>query len=143
MNKIFNVLAVLMLLFVVGCVSAPESEVANTEASVVAELTDEIVRLHYQRLDDDYTDWGLHVWGADYDGDPVEWTAALEPTGIDEFGAYWDIAWLGGDDLNFIIHRGDEKDPDGDRLFEGLDIYNEFWALSGDSTLYTSVEDTK
>lgn len=146
MKKILNLLVIAMLLLTAGCLTTAPATEAAVEGSAVMEagpIEEGMVRLHYQRLDDAYDGWGLHVWGAGYAGDVVEWTAAVEPTGIDAFGAYWDIEYFGEDELNFIIHNGDEKDPDGDRTFEGVEEINEFWAMSGDSVLYTSVEDVQ
>ncbi|WP_223111650.1 pullulanase-associated domain-containing protein [Thiospirochaeta perfilievii] len=142
MKKIINLFVIAMLLLTAGCLTtAPE---ANTKDMVEAgAIEDGNVRLHYQRMDDNYEGWGLHIWGAGYAGDTVDWAAAVEPTGFDDFGAYWDIPYFGEDELNFIIHNGDEKDPDGDRTFEGVETINEFWALSGDSVLYTSLDDVQ
>ncbi|MBN2618653.1 MAG: hypothetical protein JXR64_10140 [Spirochaetales bacterium] len=136
MKKIINGLFIGLILIAVGCVSAPE-----TKDTAVDAIDEGSVRLHYQRMDNDYTGWGLHIWGAGYDGDTVNWGEAVMPTGSDDYGVYWDIPFNGEDDLNFIIHNGDTKDPDGDRAFTDLDMYNEFWAVSGDSELYTSAED--
>ena len=143
MKKIINLIAIAAIFLTAGCLTTTSATGAVVEESgssivVAGEIPFGIVRLHYSRMDQDYTDWGLHIWGEGYLGDAVDWGAAVEPTGITEYGAYWDIEYAGDSDLNFIIHRGDEKDPDGDRSFFDLDTTNEFWAVSGDSELYTS-----
>lgn len=145
MKKILNLIVITMLVLTAGCLTtAPDAEAGDTSATMGAgPIEDGMVRLHYQRMDDAYDGWGLHVWGAGYAGDAVEWTAAVEPTGVDAFGAYWDIDYFGEDELNFIIHNGDEKDPDGDRTFDDVETINEFWALSGNIELYTSAEDVQ
>lgn len=70
------------------------------------------VRLHYHRFDGEYLGWGLHIWGEGYNGSEVLWTKPVEISGFDDYGAYWDIPYKEGvGDLNFIIHKGDLKDP--------------------------------
>ncbi|AZR74890.1 type I pullulanase [Anoxybacter fermentans] len=97
------------------------------------------VRLHYHRFDGNYDGWGLHLWGKGYAGEPVEWTNAVPITGFDTYGAYWDIPYNEGvGDLNFIIHKGDIKDPQPDREYPNPDENKEIWAVSGDITAYTS-----
>lgn len=99
------------------------------------------VRLHYHRYDSDYQGWGLHVWGKGYNGSTVSWTSPLEISGFDEYGAYWDIPYKEGvGNLNFIIHNGDNKDPQPDRVYPNPDSNKEIWAVSGDETAYTEPE---
>ena len=55
------------------------------------------VRIHYNRPNGDYGDWGLHLWQvndagqyiADYPG--VSWPSPLVRSGIDDYGAYFDL----------------------------------------------------
>lgn len=97
------------------------------------------VRLHYFRFDHQYEGWGLHLWGKGYAGPPVDWGVAVGITGSDEYGAYWDIPYNEGvGDLNFIIHQGDNKDPDPDRSYPDPDQNREIWAVSGDAKAYLS-----
>ena len=96
-------------------------------------------RLHYHRYDSDYQGWGLHVWGRGYAGNPVSWTSPLEISGFDQYGAYWDIPYNeGAGDLNFIIHRGDDKDPEMDRVYPRPDQNKQIWAVTGSETAYHS-----
>lgn len=111
---------------------------------LASDVPEGMVRLHYRRFDGDYEGWGLHVWGRGYDGPAVQWTTPLEITGFDEYGAYWDIPYKAGvGDLNFIIHKGDLKDPQPDRAYPDPDVNREVWAVSGDETAYTSIEEAK
>ena len=60
------------------------------------------------------------------------------PTGIDDFGAYWDIQIVDANQpVNFIIHRGDAKDPGPDQSFVPADSAT-IWQQSGDETIYTN-----
>ena len=86
---------------------------------------------------------GVSMSGAGgYDGPAVLWTDPVEIRGFDEYGAYWDIPYKDGvGDLNFIIHKGDLKDPEPDRAYPDPDVNREVWAVSGDETAYTSIEE--
>lgn len=106
------------------------------------------VKVHYNRPDGDYTNWGLHIWQVDesgqYIGDypGVTWPSPLAPAGVDSYGAYFLLeaskftnpAAAG---FGFIVHRGDDKDPDGDRRWS-FETGGEFWLRSGDATVYRS-----
>ncbi|MFW2336120.1 alpha-amylase family glycosyl hydrolase, partial [Ilumatobacter sp.] len=103
--------------------------------------------IRYRRDDGDYgtpgadftTFWGLHLWGDAIDPSvATEWTAPRPPDGIDDYGAYWNVPIVdAGQQLNFIIHRGDEKDPGPDESFVPADTAT-VWKQSGDVELYPS-----
>ena len=87
--------------------------------------------IHYQRPAGDYGDhttgnsndfWGLHLWGNAIDpAEATDWTSPKPFLGEDEYGRF---AWVRlADDsqpVNFIVHRGDTKDPPDspDRSFD-------------------------
>jgi glycosidase len=106
--------------------------------------------IHYHRPAGDYGDhttgdfndfWGLHLWGnAIAVSEATDWTAPKPFLGEDEYGrfAFVELA----DDtqpVNFIVHRGDTKDPDDspDRSFDP-GTTPEIWLRQGDLTVYTS-----
>jgi pullulanase len=104
------------------------------------------VKVHYNRPDGQYASWGLHVWQinqaqqfiADYPG--VTFPQPLQPAGFDDFGAVFQIeagkftaAAAAG--FGFIVHQGDTKDPDGDRVWSFGDGA-ELWLRSGDATIF-------
>ncbi len=93
-------------------------------------------RIYYQRPDNVYDGWGLHVW--EDANDPTQWAKPLPQTGRDPFGAYWDVPiktdWK---KLGFIIHKGDEKDSTPD-LFLNSSDGNKAWIISGNSKVNTS-----
>jgi pullulanase-type alpha-1,6-glucosidase len=104
------------------------------------------VTVHYHRPDGDYGDptsnnfqdfWGLHLWGNAIDpSEGTDWTNPKRPTGIDDFGAYWDIQIVDETQpVNFIIHRGDTKDPGPDQSFIPQDDAS-IWIMSGNETIY-------
>jgi glycosidase len=106
--------------------------------------------VHYARGDGDYGDhttgdsndfWGLHLWGnAIAPSEVTDWTTPKPFLGEDEYGrfAFVELA----DDtvpVNFIVHRGDTKDPvdSPDRSFDP-GTTPEIWLREGDTTVYTS-----
>jgi pullulanase/glycogen debranching enzyme len=104
------------------------------------------VKVHYHRPDGQYAGWGLHVWQindagqfiADYPG--VTFPQPLQPAGFDDYGPVFQIeaakftaAKAAG--FGFIVHQGDTKDPDGDRLWSFGDGA-ELWLASGDATIF-------
>jgi pullulanase/glycogen debranching enzyme len=106
------------------------------------------VKIHYNRPDAQYTGWGLHLWQindtgqflADYPG--VTFPQPLAPASVDDYGAVFQIEAAkftspGAAGFGFIVHQGDTKDPDGDRLWKFSDG-GEFWLKSGDATIYRS-----
>ncbi len=95
--------------------------------------------LHYRRSKGDYEGWGLHVWtGSAETG--VEWTTPLQPAGSDDFGVYWEIDLVADAPLlNYIIHKGDEKDPGPDQALVFADKGYEIWQLQGSGEQYTDV----
>jgi glycosidase len=106
--------------------------------------------IHYARPTGDYGDhttgnatdfWGLHLWGdAIAPEEATDWTSPKPFLGEDEYGRFAFVK-LANDTLpvNFIVHRGDTKDPDNspDRSFEPGET-PEIWLRQGDATIYTS-----
>lgn len=107
------------------------------------------VRIHYNRGDGNYADWGLHLWQvndagqyiADYPG--VSWPSPLVRSGVDNYGAYFEIQASAFNNpaaagFGFIVHPpGQGGDPSVDRVWKFTDG-NEFWLRSGDATVYRS-----
>ena len=95
-----------------------------------------LARIHYDRTADDYTGWGLHLWGdAIADGVATDWASPRPFDGIDDFGAYWDVPLKNPQAaLNFIIHKGDDKDVGSDESFIPA-VSGEIWRNQGDPTI--------
>jgi len=101
--------------------------------------------LYYKRPDENYGGWGLHLWnnaaaGCDglAEGVPTDWNAPRLPDGIsDTYGAYYFIPMReAGNCLNFIVHKGDEKDIGGtDHRWHFDDLGNRIFTLSGKQEL--------
>ena len=103
-----------------------EADNSNASPTPVITPTDSQAAIFYYREDRDYTGWTIHAWNnetcagyADFAADGgTEWSAGLASDGTDEnYGAYWLInTTTDASCLNYIIHKGDSKDPnDGDQ----------------------------
>ena len=95
------------------------------------------VTIHYHRDDGDTSGWGLHLWGDAIDpSEATTWDNPKPPTGTDDFGLYWTVQVMDvTQPVNFIIHRGDEKDPGPDQqMLPEQDA--SVWIMSGDETIY-------
>ena len=96
--------------------------------------------IHYHRPDGDYGDydsddfnnyWSLYTWTGAANPAP-SWQESFKPTGFDKFGPFWDVALEeGATQLNYILHRGDEKDPGPDQLLDTMSEAHEVWQLQG------------
>ncbi|MGH3371884.1 MAG: pullulanase-associated domain-containing protein, partial [Nocardioidaceae bacterium] len=95
------------------------------------------VELHYHRPDGVYDGWGLHLWGDAIDpSEATTWEAPKLPDEIDDYGARWRVAIVDPTKpVNFIVHRGDEKDTPEDRSFLPTEQASA-WLQSGDSTVH-------
>jgi pullulanase-type alpha-1,6-glucosidase len=127
----------------------PEIWVRQDDATTYTNQADAqgYVTIRYHRDDGDYgtpspdfnTFWGLHLWGDGIDpSEGTDWTSPKPPTGIDDFGAFWHVQV--GDSsqpVNFIIHRGDTKDPGPDESVVPEEIPT-VWKQSGDEEIYRS-----
>ncbi|CAN5903445.1 hypothetical protein BH24DEI2_BH24DEI2_11230 [soil metagenome] len=99
-------------------------------------------RVHYYRPDGDYEGFRLHVW--EDAAEETAWDNGLEPAGQDDYGVYWNVALAdAAERLNFIVHRGDEKDPGSDMSLSLSEMGNEAWIVSGSEQIFTSQPDLK
>ncbi|MGI5291577.1 pullulanase-type alpha-1,6-glucosidase [Nonomuraea polychroma] len=73
--------------------------------------------IHYSRQDKTYDGWGLHLWGdALADEAVTEWASPRPPDGVDAYGAFWKVPLKNAAArLNYIIDKGDTKDPGPDQ----------------------------
>ncbi len=92
--------------------------------------------VHYNRADDTYTDWGLHLW---QDGDPAltDWPNREMPSSYDDFGAVYSITTniyptlALTRTLNLIVHNGaGTQEPE--RAYTPAENY-EIWIKSADA----------
>lgn len=123
------------------CIGAAGAALAQSSAPPAGS-----VAIHYNRCDNNYDGWGLHLWkdgGVPLPG--VEWQKPMMPAGQDDFGVYWHTQlgdYIKGR-VNYIIHKGDTKDQGGrDMAFDG-NATKEIWVNNGDRKIYTSLADAK
>ena len=127
-----------------------KNNIVSAVVTAPSSSDEDYVIIHYHRFNGDYGDfsssdfndfWGLHLWGNALHPDEYNpgWTEPRKFSGIDDFGAF--VAMRLVDEtqpVNFIVHKGDEKDPgDGDRFFDPS-VSREIWLVQGDWTIYTS-----
>eukprot|EP00873_Tetraselmis_striata_P011701 jgi/Tetstr1/431965/TSEL_021442.t1 len=106
------------------------------------------VKVHWCSRGKEYSEWGLHVWGAAREG--TAWEAPLAAEEVDDFGAVWTVptkTWTigqDGDTLGLLIHKGEEKDVelyvDKNDILQLFDPRGgsqlEVWAVSGSNQLF-------
>ncbi|MCY1142400.1 pullulanase-type alpha-1,6-glucosidase [Actinoplanes sp. Pm04-4] len=86
--------------------------------------------IHYRRADGDYSGWGLHVWGGA--ANPTDWASPLTPVRTDSFGAVFEVPLAAGATaLNYIVHKGYEKDLPDDQRLTFAEGGHEIWLLAG------------
>lgn len=116
------------------------AQAATTHATDPVPVPAGTVRINYYRRDGKYKDWGLHLW--DGAKTPTEWTRPFAQTGQSSYGAYWDVPTATGwTKLNFIVHRGDDKDPGPDMSVTDNKV-NQVWVVSGQNKVYAQKPDT-
>lgn len=118
----------------------PPPLLAQTPPVAAPPVPANTARINYYRPDGKYDGWGLHVW--EDTTKPTEWTAPLNQTGKSDFGVYWDVPmktdWK---KLNFIVHKGDEKDPGPDQTLNAAQGV-QAWIVSGSPAVNTTRPDT-
>ena len=116
------------------------AQAVTTQATDPGPVPAGTVRINYYRPDGKYTDWGLHLW--DGAKTPTEWIRPFAQTGQSSYGAYWDVPTATGwTKLNFIMHRGDDKDPGPDMSVTDNKV-NQVWVVSGQNKVYAQKPDT-
>ena len=95
--------------------------------------------VHYNRPDGDYAGWGVHFFGAiDDPNGEITWANPRPLAGEDDYGRFaWVKLAANPDQVGFIVHQGDTKDP-GPDMFFNPSLTPEVWVRSGDPTVYTS-----
>ncbi|WP_052078587.1 pullulanase [Spirochaeta lutea] len=130
----FNFPAVRELWLVEG-----SDEVMLTKPVQIPENT---LRVHYTRDDGNYENYVLWIWNDTTWESADGWPEGLPKTGIDEFGAYYDIPLKeGASQVGFLaVDRtlGDSGKDGGDKSFAMLDQYNRVWIRQGDDEVYVT-----
>lgn len=98
------------------------------------------VRVHLHLEKNDYSGWGLHVWGAGLVlPHSVSWDRPLQPAGVDSYGVYFDIGVEPTvQTFNLIAHRGETKSAPRDLAVDIAAQGREVWIREGDTTVYSA-----
>ncbi|MDL0429927.1 pullulanase-type alpha-1,6-glucosidase [Marinobacter sp. TBZ242] len=139
--------ALALSLALVGCNSGNSSSPSDTDdsssgdSSALLEPGENEAILYYKRPDADYDGWGLHLWNDPASGCdgmaedvPTEWNDPRAHNGVNEtYGAYYIIPMReSGDCMNFIMHKGDDKDLGGkDHRWHFGALGNRIFTISG------------
>jgi len=119
---------------------------SNTVPEPIITAGENELVIFYNRPDNNYTGWGLHLWENDacttYDGPEVDWNSPAAKTGDDpNYGAYWVVSLKSDlettDCINYIMHKGDDKAPNDDDQKADLSGERMLWLLDGLNEIYT------
>lgn len=113
---------------------------ASTAAAEPLDPGPDEALLYYQRSDNAYAGWGLHLWNNQQCAgvrDGTSWDQPLAAAGVDpEYGAWYRIPLAADADcLNLIMHKGDDKDLGGDLLWRFDELGRRVFSLSGSAQL--------
>ena len=132
------------------CGNTPLAAAAAGTVVDDSEIETQYVIFNYYRPDGDYGDfssgdfndfWGMHVWGNAIHPDDLNpaWDDPVRFSGVDACGAYVALRVVDPTQpVNYIIHRGNDKDVPADQSLNVLTTGYEVWIYSGDETQYTS-----
>ncbi|MDD5066364.1 MAG: type I pullulanase [bacterium] len=103
--------------------------------SLSSPLFSEILKIHYNRFENDYRNWNLWVWTKGQEG------RSMNPAGQDKFGLYFHIdpeTFGRPGEIGFILRKGNWESREGnsDRYIKNKT--GEIWLLQNDENLYTS-----
>lgn len=139
-------LAAFSALAIAGCsTSEPVADVAVQEDGVMINSIPALYTpsaseavIYYKRADNEYADWGLHLWSGDV-AKATTWFEALQLTGVSEkYGGYY-VVPLKGDDwktFKFIVHKGNAKDLGGlDHVYSREKFGQDLFTTQGSTVL--------
>lgn len=118
-------------------------------------IPENTIRIHYQRADKDYNNWGLWMWDeietpSDAVGSWPTGASAFSDAQVDKQGAYLDVKLKDkADKISFlVINRTDGAKDGAERSFAQLREYNHLFIKEGNPAVYTTpyvtaVEDSK
>lgn len=152
MKRYLNIVLALMILivmvmfngkFAISSYAAAENLTKKQADSTT--IPDNTIRIHYERTDQNYDNWGLWLWNdvaipsAEVGGWPTGATA-FSNTQVDENGAYVDVKLKDiPSSINFIVVNRTTGEKDGDtKGFAQFGEYKELFIKEGDDFVYTS-----
>ena len=117
--------------------STAAAATADPGRKKVADVVATSLRVHYHRLNSDYTGWQIHTWNA---AQSPDWNAGWNASGTDDFGVVYDVPLAASSGtVGYLFHNGDTKDDNGaDQAYVLVGGANEIWRVEGDLTTYVS-----
>ncbi|WP_413699885.1 pullulanase-associated domain-containing protein [Psychromonas sp. KJ10-10] len=101
-----------------------------------------IATLNYLRKDANYDGWGLHIWNDDpncdgaTDSAVTDWDNPLLAISEGENGGVYDIPLKpGATCVTYIMHKGGEKEPGGDRQWDMQSLGKNVYLVQGKADL--------
>lgn len=106
------------------------------------DVPEQHLRVHYTRDDGNYENMVLWLWNDTTWESDGGWPRGMPATGMDEFGAYYDVPLtVGASRLGLLaVNRmlGDPGKDGGDKVFDMRDGVNRVWIRQGDDEVYTN-----
>ena len=112
-----------------------QSEVTTSDnnSEMESEVDTSTLTIHYNRINNDYDGWSIHTWDTGIEGDTYEFT------GEDEFGKIATLEVLTGNEVGYIIKKGDWEDKNhSDDQFVTVEEDMEIWVIQGQNGYYES-----
>ena len=136
-NKILLIMVISLTIGIIAILPASAQDASSdTDHPEVCDS----VTIHYRRRNTDYDGWGLHVWGSIEED--VTWEDPMDPVAEDDYGIYWEVNMApDSKSLNYIIHKGDEKDPGPDQVLVFSETGCSIWLVQGKEDQFTNPED--
>jgi secreted pullulanase len=105
-----------------------------------SEIPENVLRIHYQRTDENYDNIVLWIWNDTTWTSPSGWPDGLIQSGKDDFGVYWDVPLKeSANNLGFLMVNKETQEKDGgDKGFTMLNDYNEVYTFMGEDKVYVN-----
>ena len=105
----------------------------DNNVEMESEVDTSTLTIHYNRINNDYDGWSIHTWDTGIEGDTYEFT------GEDEFGKIATLEVLTGNEVGYIIKKGDWEDKNhSDDQFVTVEEDMEIWVIQGQNGYYES-----
>jgi alpha-amylase len=90
-----------------------------------------VMKVYYLHSSENYTGWGLHLWGQAIRPDmATTWQTPMPPTRVENDYAYWEVPLQDPTEIfSFIVHFGDLKSPNYDLILRPADFGDTVWVV--------------
>lgn len=126
-------------------VSKPVSAAEELAEAPASEIPEDHIRIHYQRMDGAYDNFGLWLWDdveapSETVGSWPTGAAAYSSSNVDQHGAYLDVKLTDdAEKISFIVVNRNTGEKDGaERTFARLNEYDHIFLKEGNPAVLTS-----